>query len=62
MLGTGVGVAVAVAVAAVVGAGEDVAAGDAGVGEDVSPHAITKNEAPTTASPNKKPRNLINRC
>ena len=51
-----------VAVAAVVGAGEDVAARDAGVGEDVSPHATIINEAPATVSPNMKPRNLINRC
>lgn len=54
------GMAVAVAVGAV--AGVDVAAGGTGVGEDAPPQATGNNEAPTTASPNTKLRNLMNRC
>ena len=58
------GMEVAMAVTAVVGvgAGEDVAVGGAGVGEDASLHAARNNVAPTTASPNTILRNLIGRC
>jgi len=59
-LGTGVAAAVATAV----GAEADIDLGTVGacVGDDVCPQAATSNNAPNTVKPNKKLRNLMNRC